>query len=37
MLVEKLENNQYIIRIEPGESLVAKLEEFTRDMQIGFA
>jgi|tagenome__1003787_1003787.scaffolds.fasta_scaffold20112903_1 predicted DNA-binding protein with PD1-like motif len=37
MLVEKLENNQYIIRIEPSESLMASLEKFARDTQVGFA
>jgi len=37
MQIKKLNNNQYIVRIEPKESLMAQLAEFARDTQIGFA
>jgi len=37
MKVQKFENNNYVIRIEPGEPLMAKLAEFARNEQIGFA
>ena len=37
MQIKKLDNNRYIIRIEPKESLTENLEKFARDTQIGFA
>ena len=37
MQIKKLDNNRYIIRIEPKESLMAGLTKFAHDTQIGFA
>jgi predicted DNA-binding protein with PD1-like motif len=37
MKVQKFRDQYYIIRIEPGEPLMAKLTEFVRSEKIGFA